>query len=233
MKVAAPIWAEKPPGVSQKQWEVTELVFALENDTLIDSGASHSYVPSRVPLTNVTELAGETVTTATGQVEQIREMGDMGPLKGVRRAPSFKRALISVFDLANQFGKVEFVDRKCFLVSHGLRTCIGDANEAHLYIFDLLALDDHVRRVEGRPTIVQKHTTTYKGRGGPRKSDYDIMSDGSKSRPWKQGPPVDNSWQSYEDGLIPGDDGKFYGDSAVGAAAIGQAAPVGARGLAD
>ena len=107
------------------------LIRALRR-AIVDSGASHTYVPGKVPLDNCKPGQGS-VWTATGNRENVSEMGEMGPMMGVRKVDNFTRPLVAVSDLTDQFGGVYFDSKHVFVVSEredgsALFTCIGERN---------------------------------------------------------------------------------------------------------
>ena len=118
---------------------------------IVDSGASYTYATEDTPLTNVRPGYGS-VTVATGRREAIKEMGDLGALKNVRRVSSFTRTLVSVRDLVDQFHRVIF-DGDGVLVESAdgqIRTRIGLPTPNRLYSFDGSALSRHAAAVEVR-----------------------------------------------------------------------------------
>ena len=122
-----------------------ELVKSLE-EAIVDSGASFSYVTKNVPLSEAKTGTGA-VWTADGQRSAIAQIGNAGPLHGVKRVDSFTRPLISVSELSAQFGGVYFDSEEVYVVSRCdgsiIATSVGRRNAAHLYTFDVQALADH------------------------------------------------------------------------------------------
>ena len=115
---------------------------------IIDSGASYTYATPDVPLTNTRPGVGS-VTVANGKRERIAEIGDLGPLKNVRRVMSFTRTLVSVRDLVDQFHRVVFDSRGVAVESEtgDVRTLIGLPMRNRLYSFDGSALARHAALV--------------------------------------------------------------------------------------
>ena len=119
-----------------------------EERSIVDSGASHSYAPKGVPLTNLRPGKGS-VTVATGKREPITELGDLGALREVRRVRSFTRMLVGVRDLVDQFHVIRF-DRDGVHVETQdgkIRTRIGRPTANRLYSFNGAALARHARAV--------------------------------------------------------------------------------------
>ena len=120
------------------------------SDAILDSGASQTYVTSRVALSNAAPGRG-VVKVATGRRERVSELGDLGPLCGVRKVGSFARTLVGVMDLTEQFGTIDFTSKAAFVRSDvdgkEVKTKIADATKSRLYKFDLEALERHVERV--------------------------------------------------------------------------------------
>ena len=121
-------------------------------DAILDSGASQTYVTSRVKLGNSTPGEGF-VRVATGKRESIAERGDLGPLKGVQKVNGFARTLVSVMDVAEQVGNVLFTPDAAYVIESysgagdtTSMTKIANATPSRLYSFDITALEDHVAR---------------------------------------------------------------------------------------
>ena len=76
----------------------------------------------------------------------------MGPLRGAKKVDSFARTLVSVMDVAEQVGAVEFTPKAAFVSNkvgeEQLRTQIATATKSRLYSFDVGALEDHVERLK-------------------------------------------------------------------------------------
>ena len=151
------------PGVCNAAGGVAESIFAeLEalisegqamsmRDAILDSGASQTYVTQRVVLDSAVPGTGF-VKVATGRRERISESGDLGPLKGAKKVDSFARTLVSVMDVAEQVGTVEFTPKAAFVTNEiggaKVRTQIAAATKSRLYSFDVEALENHVQRLE-------------------------------------------------------------------------------------
>ena len=120
-------------------------------DFLIDSGATNTFVTSNAPLTDAVPGDGF-VTVANGRLEKILESGRLGPLVGAQRVNGFRRTLVSVRDVVDQFGEVAF-DADGVRVTTPMRsgsaltTRIGSALESRLYSFDVAALQNHADRM--------------------------------------------------------------------------------------
>ena len=129
-----------------------ELVKSLE-EAIVDSGASFSYVTKNIPLSEAKTGTGA-VWTADGQRSAIAQIGNAGPLHGVKRVDSFTRPLISVSELSAQFGGVYFDSEEVYVVSRCdgsiIATSVGRRNAAHLYTFDVQALADHQAKLRLR-----------------------------------------------------------------------------------
>jgi len=131
--------------------EVTACVseqMALDmDDAILDSGASQTYVTSKVELDNAEPGRGF-VKVATGKRERITEQGSLGPLTGACKVGSFARTLVSVMDVAEQVGDVVFTAKGAFVVDDASATPrmtkIAAATPSRLYKFDLAALEQHV-----------------------------------------------------------------------------------------
>jgi hypothetical protein len=119
-------------------------------DAIIDSGASYTYVTQKVPLSD-RKKGGGSVWTANGQKEDVAEIGDAGPLSQVRKVNSFTRTLISVGDLADQFGGVYFDSNGSHVISEAstgwVATKIGRRNPSRLYTFDVESLIKHKEKI--------------------------------------------------------------------------------------
>ena len=63
-------------------------------NAIIDSGASKHFCTSGVRLTNVRPSLGSRVANATGSLDPIAEIGDLGPLSDVRKVSSFTKTLV-------------------------------------------------------------------------------------------------------------------------------------------
>ena len=119
---------------------------------IIDSGASGTFVPPEIILTNVKPGRGS-VSVANGNREPILEQGDLGPLLGAQKVRSFHRVLVSVTQLCKQFGPVIFTTEGVQLVSQAapgeecIITTIGLPTRNNLFSFDLTALQQHARAV--------------------------------------------------------------------------------------
>ena len=138
--------------------QLLRLVVQLR-DAIVDSGASHTYVSKLVELWNSRQGKG-CVWVANGRREEVSQIGDLGPLIGVRKVDSFTRTLVSVRDLVDQFGSVVFDSKGVHL-----RTCETDATTGaagscvgtqigrptiqRLYSFDVEALIKHAARIGG------------------------------------------------------------------------------------
>ena len=137
-----------------------EVQVALE-DAILDSGASQTYVTSRVPLDNSKPGEGF-VRVATGKREAVAESGDLGPLKGAQKVNGFARTLVSVMDVAEQVGNVLFTPNAAFVLESGFgvgsaasMTKIADATASRLYSFDVVALEEHAARLASRDDVVE------------------------------------------------------------------------------
>ena len=132
-------------------WLSREDVEAL-NDAILDSGASKTYVTKKVKLANAVPGEGF-VKVATGQPECVSEQGDLGPLRGAQKVDSFSRTLVSVMDVAEQIGSVEFKPDAAFVrsVNGGVttKTKIASATPSRLCHFDMEALERYVNKVAG------------------------------------------------------------------------------------
>ena len=130
---------------------VSESQAAAMQDSILDSGASQTYVTGKVKLDNAVPGDG-LVKVATGRRERISESGDLGPLKGAMKVDSFARTLVSVMDVAEQVGAVEFTPKAAFVINEvggeKLRTQIAMATKSRLYSFDVEALEKHVERLK-------------------------------------------------------------------------------------
>jgi hypothetical protein len=113
---------------------------------IVDSGASMTYVPERVRLSDAAPGTGH-VSTAEGRKRAVVESGSYGPLRNAQKVPGFTRVLVSVLDLAEQFGGVRFDVDGVYVVSGSVETKIGSVTASRLYSFDLLALQRHVERL--------------------------------------------------------------------------------------
>ena len=129
-------------------------------DAILDSGASQTYVTSRVQLENVQPGEGY-VRVATGRREAVTESGDLGPIKGAQKVDGFARTLVSVMDVAEQVGNVLFTPNAAFVLEKGFgagdaasMTKIADATYSRLYSFDVVALDEHGARLRGGKAVV-------------------------------------------------------------------------------
>ena len=73
--------------------------------------------------------------------------GDIGPLTGVKQVASFKRSLVSVTDLVEQFGGLYFDDQGVHVVSKCdsgmVVTTIGLPTKNRLYSFNIECLKQH------------------------------------------------------------------------------------------
>ena len=116
-------------------------------EAIVDSGASKTYVPSTVKLTD-TRPGGGFVATAEGRRRAIVETGSYGPLLNAQKVPGFTRVLVSVLDLAEQFGVVTFDTKGVYVASGAVVTQIGAVTPSRLYSFDLSALRRHVQLVK-------------------------------------------------------------------------------------
>ena len=105
-----------------------------------------TYVPEGVILHDSVPGTGY-VSTAEGRKRAVVESGSYGPLQNAQKVPGFTRVLVSVLDLAEQFGGVRFDVDGVYVVSGSVETKIGSVTPARLYSFDLLALQRHVERV--------------------------------------------------------------------------------------
>ena len=120
---------------------------------IIDSGASGTFVPGAVVLSNVRPGRGA-VSVANGQREAIAQIGNLGPLKGVQKVNSFRRILVSVMQLCKQFGPVIFTDKGVQIASQGgpgekfIVTTIGRPTPNNLLTFDLKALCEHAKALQ-------------------------------------------------------------------------------------
>lgn len=130
---------------------ISEEQAAALYDAILDSGASKTYVTKKVRLDGAVPGSGF-VKVATGRRERVSESGDLGPLKGAEKVDSFARTLVSVMDVAEQVGAVEFTPKAAFVTNEAggvqLRTQIATATKSRLYKFDVEALEDHVERLK-------------------------------------------------------------------------------------
>ena len=122
-----------------------------ERDTIIDSGASSTYVPRGVPLLEARPGNGH-VMVADGRKVPITQRGNLGPLAGAKRVDNLKQVLVSVRDLVEQFGPVVFDEFGVYVngTNGGAdsgkgRTRIGAPTVNRLYRFDYRALCQHAR----------------------------------------------------------------------------------------
>ena len=126
---------------------ISEKMVADLLDAILDSGASQTYVTSKVQLDGAEPGRG-LVKVATGKRERITERGSLGPLKGACKVESFARTLVSVMDVAEQVGNVVFTADAAFVIGYSngekRRTKIATATPSRLYKFDLAALERHV-----------------------------------------------------------------------------------------
>ena len=95
-------------------------------------------------LTNTRPGSGY-VATAEGRRRAVVETGSYGPLLNAQKVPGFTRVLVSVLDLAEQFGVVTFDTKGVFVTSGAVVTQIGSVTPSRLYSFDLSALQRHVQ----------------------------------------------------------------------------------------
>ena len=131
-------------------------------NAIVDSGASHTFVPPTVGLSDVRQ-ADIGVSVANGEVERIKSIGNLGPLKDVRVLEKAAYALVSVRDLVELFGGVYFNDDGVFVVpkfstdemgklvasgGKGELSCVGrpTGTKNRLYSFDLGKTLGHMRR---------------------------------------------------------------------------------------
>ena len=126
------------------------------DDAILDSGASQTYVTSKVTLDSPRAGTGY-VRVANGKKEAIVEQGDLGPLTGARKVHSFSRTLVSVSDVAEQVGNVLFTPSAAFVLStvgadKYAATQIATATKSRLYKFDVCALQRHVEMHGGCST---------------------------------------------------------------------------------
>lgn len=132
---------------------VSERLRDALQDAILDSGASATYVTSRVALANAKPGVGY-VRSATGRREAITERGNLGPLAGAQKVEGFARTLVSVMDVAEQVGDVRFTTDAAFVESNVgdriVASKIANATETRLYDFDMDALERHVQMVRGR-----------------------------------------------------------------------------------
>ena len=123
---------------------------------IVDSGASFTFVGGHCNLKNAKEATG-VVHVADGRAKQIEEIGDYGPMKNARKVSCFKRTLVSVTDLVQQFGSVLFDDDGVHVTSTRedgteVKTQIGRPTPQRLYSFEVGSLKDHVQRLRRRFT---------------------------------------------------------------------------------
>ena len=118
---------------------------------IIDSGASRTYASALEQLTDCLP-GGGVVSVANGQCERIVETGTLGSISGARRVNSFKRTLVSVTDIVQQFGSVLFDKDGAYLLSVStlgtpIISQIGQGTPERLYSFDGAALTAHAKRM--------------------------------------------------------------------------------------
>ena len=119
--------------------------------TIIDSGASRTYAGAHERLSDCSP-GGGVVSVANGQCERIVETGTLGSISGVRRVNSFKRTLVSVTDIVQQFGSVLFDKDGAYLLSVSVLgtpiiSQIGQSTPERLYSFDGTTLTAHAKRM--------------------------------------------------------------------------------------
>ena len=85
--------------------------------------------------------------------ERVAKEGDIGPLRNVKQVRSFKRSLVSVADLVDQFGGLFFDQRGVHVVSKKagnlVSTTIGLRTPNRLFSFNIEALSKHVEACAG------------------------------------------------------------------------------------
>ena len=152
--------AELLSGYLRKGAMLSEGMQLALKDAILDSGASQTYVTSRVQLENVQPGEGY-VRVATGRKEAVTESGDLGPIKGAQKVDGFARTLVSVMDVAEQVGNVLFTPNAAFVLEKGFgagdaasMTKIADATYSRLYSFDVVALDEHAARLREGGAVV-------------------------------------------------------------------------------
>ena len=118
----------------------------------MDSGASFTYVTAAEVLDNAKESTSA-VWVANGQREAVLREGDIGPLRGVKQVQSFKRSLVSVADLVEQFGGLFFDAAGVHVVSPSadgvVVTTVGTPTKNRLFSFNVDALSAHRDAVGG------------------------------------------------------------------------------------
>ena len=121
-------------------------------NAIVDSGASFTYVTAAEVLDNAKESTSA-VWVANGQREAVLREGDIGPLRGVKQVQSFKRSLVSVADLVEQFGGLFFDAAGVHVVSPSadgvVVTTVGIPTKNRLFSFNVDALSAHRDAVGG------------------------------------------------------------------------------------
>ena len=129
------------------EWALRSLDAARLRNAIVDSGASFTYVTAAERLDNPRDSTSA-VWVANGMRERVAQEGDIGPLRNVKQVRSFKRSLVSVADLVDQFGGLFFDQRGVHVVSKKagnlVSTTIGLRTPNRLFSFNIGALSKHV-----------------------------------------------------------------------------------------
>ena len=138
--------ARSTEGGNVNTWAVRALHAAALRHAIVDSGASFTYVTLDEHVSNA-KPSSSVVGVANGQREKVLCEGDIGPLTGVKQVASFKRSLVSVTDLVEQFGGLYFDDQGVHVVSKCdsgmIVTTIGLPTKNRLYSFNIECLKQH------------------------------------------------------------------------------------------